>query len=219
MDAAPLLAALPIEQRLALAYASKKGRSCLLAVFALDARLAGIVRASREPLLAQARLAWWRDRFASEPATWPEGEPLLALLRESRVNPAVMGELVNGWEHLLAGASLSAVDIEALLAARTAVLQAGGEAVTGSPVAGLDRIARRWALADLASRLSEPDERELVCTRAAVQEWQAITLPRDLRPLAVLGGLAMRCRTNLGRPLLSGPASAFAALRIGLLGV
>lgn len=219
MDAAPLLATLPLEQRLALAYASRTSRDCLLAVLALDARLAGIVRMAREPLLAQARLAWWRDRFASEPAAWPDGEPLLALLRESGIDPAALRGLVDGWEHLLVGAVLSPADIDALLAARTAALLAAGTVVTGSSVDGLDRLARCWALADLASRLSDLAEREMALAAVVEWNWRTATLPRALRPIAILGGLAVRARNDLGQPLLKGPASAFAALRIGLLGV
>ena len=52
-----LLETLPLRQRLALAYGTGEGRLALLGLLALDQRLAGIVRNSREPSLAQLRLA------------------------------------------------------------------------------------------------------------------------------------------------------------------
>jgi phytoene synthase len=219
MDSAPFLASLPVEQRLALAYAPRRSRDLLLAVLALDARLASVVRSIREPLLAQARLAWWRDRLGSDPSAWPQGEPLLDLLRRCRIDARSLVGLVDGWEHLLAGEPLQAGDIEALVSARSVALVSAGETLVGRPVPGLNRVARCWALADLASRLSAPDERALARSLGAGEDWRGIALPRALRPVAVLGGLARRCRNELGLPLLAGPGSALTALRIGLFGV
>jgi len=60
VDHEELLDSLGPLNRLALAYAPQSTRLPLLALLALDMRLAGIVRNSREPMLAQLRLAWWR---------------------------------------------------------------------------------------------------------------------------------------------------------------
>jgi len=56
-----LVASLPTASRLALAYAPAKARLQTLALFALDTRLAGLLRNSSEPMLAQLRLSWWRE--------------------------------------------------------------------------------------------------------------------------------------------------------------
>jgi len=76
-----LASELPPPQRLALAYAPARARPATLALLALDARLAAILRGRREPLAAQLRLAWWREMFARPPSDWPAGEPLLEALR------------------------------------------------------------------------------------------------------------------------------------------
>ena len=55
-----LLDTLAPMHRLALAYAPAEARPAWAGLLALDARLAGVVRAAREPVLGQLRLAWWR---------------------------------------------------------------------------------------------------------------------------------------------------------------
>jgi phytoene synthase len=65
MDFSQLAATLPIERRLALAYAPGRARAATLGLFALDAALGNLVRAAREPLLGQMRLAWWREELGS----------------------------------------------------------------------------------------------------------------------------------------------------------
>lgn len=71
---------LPAVSRLVIAYAPGKVREWHETLLLLDARLAGIVRSASEPMLAQLRLAWWRERFAQSVTDWPQGEPLLARL-------------------------------------------------------------------------------------------------------------------------------------------
>ena len=93
---------LPPPQRLALSYAPPSARCPTLALLALDTRLAGLLRRRGEPVLAQVRLAWWRDILAAEPGGWPEGEPVLALLRSWR-EPAPLVALVDGWEGFSSG--------------------------------------------------------------------------------------------------------------------
>ena len=72
---------LPPPQRLALTYASARGREPTHALLSLDAKLAAFLRARREPIAAQLRLAWWRDMLARPVAEWPRGEPVLDSLR------------------------------------------------------------------------------------------------------------------------------------------
>jgi 15-cis-phytoene synthase len=75
---------------------------------------------------------------------------------------------------------------------------------------------RNWALADLAIRLSNETEHESVLELADRQDWRPARLPRSLRPLALLHGLARRRR---GRAeLLDGPLALAAALRLGMVG-
>lgn len=213
----PLLDSLPLEQRLALAYAPRASRPLFLGLFALDAKLAGIVRGAREPMLAQLRLAWWRDRLApggEQPL--PKGEPILATLAPLLTGPGQVGALVDGWEALLLADPLDEAAIEAFAFGRAAALAALAE-VLGGDAAEAARLARLWALADLASRIGAADERALVLAIAGGQDWHGGTLPRSLRPLTVLHGLARRHRGT--RPLVAGPAGLLAAIRLGVTGI
>src|SRR5690348_17161095 len=104
-----LLDELPPVQRLALAYAPQQARPATLALLALDARLAGILRRRGEPALAQMRLAWWRDVLQKDKEAWPRGDILLGQLREWR-DPVGLVPLVDGWEALLGESFERAVD-------------------------------------------------------------------------------------------------------------
>ena len=77
--------------------------------------------------------------------------------------------------------------------------------------------ARIWALADLAANLSDRAERERVVTYGRSLA-PPPRLSASLRPLAVLATLGAASLARGGGALLSGPASAFHALRTGLTG-
>lgn len=208
---AELIESLPLAQRLALSYAPRASRPATLALLALDARLAGIVRGGGEVVIAQMKLAWWRDRLAQPPREWPAGEPLLAALRDNFAQPSALVPLVDGWEQLLADRLDRAV-INDFAAGRAAAWQQVG----GSGKAA--QAAREWALVDLALNLGQEDERAEVLAAARSQPWRRANLPRALRALAVLHSLARRCLRGNGRDLLQGPAAMFAAMRVGILG-
>jgi phytoene synthase len=206
--------ALPAPQRLALAYASARSRAATLALFALDARLAQIVRGRREPLPAQLRLAWWRDMLARPTAEWPRGEPLLEALRGWR-DPTGLAALPSAWEALL-GDALDSAAIAEFVEGRG---QACATLATELGVDGADdaaAAARIWALADLAANLSDGRERELT-----VEYGRSLGSPprlsASLRPLAVLAGLGAAALARGGGELL-GPSGMLLALRIGLTG-
>lgn len=158
----------------------------------LDRRLADAARAGRDPLMIQLRLAWWRDRFDQACADWPQGEPLLTLLKAWELERAALRGLVDGWE------------------ARVVGEDGGGEL-------GKARVEAVFALARMSG--TAPDE---AVRRAAAewlgQEPPAARppiLPGVLRPLAILRGMALR--EAAGRP--GGPMRDFLAiLRLGLLG-
>ena len=53
-------------------------RAAMTALWALAERLGQLVRDAREPLIAQIKLAWWRDMMATlenDPTALPKGEP------------------------------------------------------------------------------------------------------------------------------------------------
>lgn len=218
MEHNPLLSALPPEQRLALAYARGEGKAVFLGLMALDARLATIVRASREPMLAQLRLAWWREQLAAPAGQRPEGEPLLALLDSWGDERAALAALVDGWEALLGEAPLGESALGEFAEGRAAACIALARRL--APASNSEeaaRAGRNWSLADLAARVSHPDERAASTDLAARQDWSRPRLARPLRPLLVLHGLASHGRGGEG--LVNGPASLLHAIRLGLFGI
>jgi phytoene synthase len=217
MDHPDLLHSLPTEQRLAMAYAPAESRSLCLGLLAFDARLAAIVRTASEPVLGQIRLAWWREQVATEPESRRGGEPLLAELARWRGGEDALTGLIDAWEALLVSAALDCQATDAIAAARGQVwskaAQLGGH---GEHCAAAGQLGQAWGLADLAARLGAGPERSLVIEAAAASDWPALHLPRALRPLAVLYGLARRQRGR--QPLLDGPLALLAAIRLGLIG-
>lgn len=156
-------------------------------------------------MLAQIRLAWWRERLAEPADKRPAGEPLLALLGDQAV---AFAPLVDGWEALLDDAPLPRSSLSDFAAGRANAI--GGLAeLLGLPKEASERAGWSWALADIATRLSHPEERTHVATLSAEAE-AFPDLPRAMRPLVVLHGVASRDR--------NGPIALLAAMRLGIFG-
>ena len=198
---------LPLAQRLALSYAPRAARGPALALLALDQRLAAILRSGGEPMLTQIKLAWWRERLAQDPQTWPKGEPLLALLRDFPGGTSPLAQVVDGWEVLLR----ETLD-------RPAITEFATGRAAGWQALGGGEVARAWALADLLLNL--PDGPEADAVRAVLQEGQAgiVHMPRELRSLLVLNALAQRALRRGAGELLDGPGALLCAMRLGIFG-
>ncbi|WP_226019280.1 hypothetical protein [Novosphingobium sp. FKTRR1] len=163
-------------------------RAAWAGFLAFDRRLADAARDGREPIMVQLRLAWWRDRLTEPPAARPKGEPLLALLSAWDAESPSLIAVIDGWEAWKVG-------------------EDGGAALALARVGAIEALAR-------LSQLQPDDE-----TRRAAAEWlghasagPAPRLPRALRPLALLRGLALRA------PDEAPWRTALAAMRLGLLG-
>jgi phytoene synthase len=213
-----LIEQLPTVQRLALAYAPAQARDETLALLSLDVRLAAILRSAREPMLAQLRLAWWREQLRTDPAGWPKGEPLLAILqRWSDRRDALIG-LVDGWEAMTGPAPLPADAIEHLARARGTAFAALAE-LAGDPECAerAGQMGSSWALADLAMRLRHPEEQRAARSLAEAVDRPRNLLPRSMRPLAVMHGLARRSLRHADGQG-SSLGAILTAMRLGLLG-
>lgn len=177
----------PVE-RLALVYAPVRTRAAWAGFLAFDRRLADAARDGREPIMVQLRLAWWRDRLSEPAVARPRGEPLLALLDAWNGETPALVAMVDGWEAWKVG-------------------EDGGVALAAARIAAVEALARLSGLA--------PDGE----VRRAAAEWlghapagPSPRLPRALRPLALLRGLALR------DPAAAPWRMALVALRLGLLG-
>lgn len=219
-DHGHILAELPLLRRLALAYALPSVRTATLGLLAIDARLAGVVRAAREPMLGQLRLGWWRDVLARPCQSWPDGEPLLGLLRAWDGETAALSALVDGWEEMLDEAPLSGDCFVRLAEARAAAFAALAR-LAGCMGEGERRVgaaAWEWAIRDLAVHVSHPLERDVLARLASEAGTAPAGLPRALRPLLVLRGLGRRVMARPPERQKLVPSDMLFAMRLGLLG-
>lgn len=76
-------------------------RAKMAILWRLEGRLSSVVLQRREDMLAQIKLAWWRERLVQlvdAPSTLPRGEPLLAELAQHWAGNAGVCALVDGYE-------------------------------------------------------------------------------------------------------------------------
>lgn len=189
-ETAGLLDELPPLSRLAIAYSPAAARPLWAALLALDARLSRAVEGASSPLIAQLKLAWWRDRMRTGAAQWPAGEPLLAALTPFDGERAVLEALVDAWEGM--------VDEEPGESAIDQLAKARGGAIVALARV-LSSRADSQAIAALARHWTRPE------TQSATPR-----LPRALRPLLVLA--------KLPRPDEARPMSMLRIVRLGLFG-
>jgi phytoene synthase len=185
---------LPPPANLAMAYTPVVFRPAFSLLLQLDARFADIVRKAREPMIAQIKLAWWRDAFAAEPALRPKGEPLLQALVEcgGAIKLSALEDLVSAWELLLGQEEWAAPDV-----AKHAALRGG--AIFGSYIGWIGEawdirpVSHQWALdalrLEFPSKVSVPNNQPL----------PALPKGRKLRPLSIL---AMSVRKVTGLRLI-----------------
>ncbi|MXO74078.1 hypothetical protein GRI40_02435 [Altererythrobacter aerius] len=208
---------LPAEREIAIAFTPAAWRPLLNALHRLDARLGQVVSRSREPLLAQVGLAWWRDRLTEDCDAWPRADPLLTLVATTwGARSAALVPLVDGWENLVGEGALAAEAISAFAEGRGQAFANFGELAGARDRHAIAAAGRRWALADLGKRTSSDAERAMA-RELAKQIAPTPSLPRQLRGLAVLDRLAQRAVKRDGA-LLPDRAAALLAWRVGMFG-
>ncbi len=166
--------------RLAIAYAPRDLRSAFALLLQVDQRFAGILRNAREPMIAQIKMAWWREAFASAAEARPKGEPLLQALNQvgDQIPLSALEALASAWEHLLGSERFSqeALDAHAELRAEAIFLTYARWIGALQDVRSIGRI---WALEAL--RIAFP-ERVTDCHAPSAPLPKA----RALRPLSIL---------------------------------
>lgn len=220
MESAELLDECPEVSRLALASAGRK-RDLWLAALALDGRIGRMVLGASEPMLGQIRLAWWRDQLAKPVAERPRGDLLLDLIGRSwEGGEHALLALVDGWEALLLPRPMADAAVMQFLDGR-GQLSLGLAHRTGhiAAAAQAERAGKLWALADLANHAQNKSEHGSALEFSKTVGVERLSLPRVLRPLTVLGGLARRSLRSGGRAMLGDRLSPMIALRLGLLGL
>lgn len=217
MDSAPF-DQLPPAQRLALAYAPRASRRVIAAIFLFDGRLAKAAIGASEPIIAQLKLAWWRDRFAASDSVAPMGEPLLEELAELAFPRAALVTMVDAWELLAVADRPEAETLEHWAEGRAAGWVAASEGLAGREWSmAASRAARRWNLVEHASNVADEAGRRAIFDIARSIGTAPERFPRSLRPFAALDALACRSIRRSEPPLASAAAMGL-AMRVGILG-
>lgn len=203
---------------LALSYAPDRSRAALDALFALDTALGNVLRTTRETLVGQMRLAWWREALQGLDASGAPAEPVLQSLTETVVPLGItgraLGEMVDAWEPLLGDIGTGSIDDHARLRGRALFAIAGVAlgAAAGDPVGDA---GEGWALADLAANLSNPALARPARERAATMLAHARGA-RWSRNGRALGALALIAERRLNGPIP--PTFVFRLARFRLTG-
>lgn len=219
MESADLLDECPEVLRVALSSA-RAHRDIWLAAFALDGRVGRMVLGASEPMLGQMRLAWWRDQLGKAVHDRPRGDHLLDLIGKNwNRNEAALVDLTDGWEALLSPRPLAETAVMEFVAGRVS-LSLGLANLVGTMDHKRDvrRAGTLWALADLAINARDEAELTSAVKLGAAEGANGLRLSRDMRPLAVIAGLARRSLRFRGRPMLGDRASPLIALRLSLIG-
>lgn len=211
---------LPPEAELALAYSGPPLRPILGTALQLDRRLARIVAHGREPMLAQMRLAWWRDAFAKPVGDRPRGDAVLdAIGTHWAGREAMLAEMVDGWEVLVTAERLGEEEAEAFGRLRGGFFAGFAAEPKGSAARRLAAAGQRWALADAAAGVSDPAERAALVAAGLALAGGGRLGGRDLGGLAVLDALARRALARGGRPLMEGRGAPLVAIRAAIFRV
>lgn len=187
------------EVALAIAHAPAAARAALAAVWRLDSRLAGIVRATTEPLLGEMRLVWWRDALRDLAARPVSGEPLLeelaALDSAGTIAAVRLAPVADGWAELLEPMPLDRDTLGRYAAARGGGLfDAAAQALGAEAPGWLLAAGQGWALVDFGLRCTDRDTAALALAsaREKLAGLRAHQVPVPLRSLGMLAHLALR---------------------------
>jgi phytoene synthase len=177
----------------------------------LDLALADVVATSSDLRLGAIRLAWWRERLeqldtgAAAPSE-PRLQAIAGELLPRGISGSELSQLEDGWSPLLEPFPWGHEQAEAL-ALRGRILFGVGARMLGCDSADAKAAGELWALEDGAMHCSDAPSREFLRSEALAID-RSRTVPRPLRPLTVLGALAL---VNIQEPA-SGVARGMAAL-------
>ena len=186
-------------------------------VFALDNECAHISRIAREPVMAQIRLAWWRDALKSENLPPEHRTEMTQAIRALPDFTAIQRHLVasiDGWEELIVD---DGTDRQGMLD-RYARGRGGGlfGALSPNVAEASGKAGCLWALWDLAGHAGDGALAEAAIEMAAGLDGNPRGLPPMLRMMA--GVAAEDIGKRRGAPARLTPGLYFRLLRIQFFG-
>lgn len=209
----------PTDRALVLAAAPIAARAPLATLFAVDDRLADIVRTTREPLVGQMRLTWWYEALVALDHAAAPAEPLLQEVQRTILPRGIAGEslagMIDGWEALIVADPIDIAAMARHAEARGAGLFAIAAHILDADSPLLAAAGEGWALADLAAHLSVPAAAATATELAGERISQGFTdsWPPQLRPIGLLSLVA-----GLDRMPVSPISKAFRVARFRLTG-
>ena len=168
-------------------------------------------------MLAQMRLAWWRDELAKPVELRPTGDAVLdAIGKHWSGMEASLSALVDGWELLLVEPPLHEHVARDFVAKRAEPFTAFADMAGLSTTEDARQAGMIWAAMDASIHASDTGERDVFHSFAS--ETDLPSLPRTLRGVTVLAGLAKRAAERGDPALMTGRSGALVALRLGIFG-
>jgi 15-cis-phytoene synthase len=185
---------------LALAYVKRKYRHAFELILHYDVKLGQIFQNSSEPMIAQMKLAWWRDVISRPASKRPTGEPMLAAMLmikdvgESQILADAMLRLVDAWDGLIHHEVWSNEILYNFAKAKSSAIfdyhtKSSGHGIEVQRTA--NEIGRAWAIADLLTYCR--NENEVAAIARMIRRDQELSrLPASLRSLSILGFAAVQ---------------------------
>lgn len=170
-------------------------------------------------MLGQMRLTWWREMLGKPVSERPRGDAVLdALGQHWAGREATLVQMVDAWELLVSAEKIGLDEARAFGAGRGAFFAALDDTPAGDLGGRLAGAGARWALADAAVMVSDPEERTAMLFAGRTVPVPAGAIPAGWRGLAVLEALALRALRRGGRPLMEGRGASLVALKAAILG-
>lgn len=183
------------DRYLAVLHAPAATRDALAALFALDLDFAQVVATTREPLLGEIRLAWWREQLARLDSAPAPAQPTLAALARHVIPAGVRGASLEALEDahlmLLLDDHHDAAQLARYLDRRGGTLFAAAAVLLGADSAAARTLGQGWALGDLVRRGERPPHVGREDVAAARAGFIVARAEPALRPLAALARLAL----------------------------
>lgn len=191
------------------------------AIWAFDARLAQVVRTTRESAIGQMRLAWWNDVLDDPTGSKGRGEPLVDALRATdAIGAEGLVAMIDGWEMLLVEPEMDTPSLHVYAAGRGGGLfRALADA--SDPPGWLNGAGQVWALWDLAGHVGDSALARAALALASDLVPQAADArwPGAWKPLRIAFTMARQdVLAGRGAPTGLSRSHALRLLRIALVG-
>jgi 15-cis-phytoene synthase len=173
--------AISAPNRLSITYCPAHSRPFFELILAFDSRLKDVASRNTEPLIAQLRLAWWRDAITQSETINRTGEPLLAQLsgmKDTKLAATArssMLDLLTAWEHIIVAPDDANAAHE--YASRRSNAVFGGFLTANSVPMAEEVIAlgRIWALQDIGL-MDDPAQNRRMSPMLRKRSYRALTI-------------------------------------------